>query len=105
MLQAHPEINVIFGRADGLALGAAQAARNGGFEVLVVGFDGDPSGLEAVASGELAATITQQTTLMGKLALQSALKLIAGEKLPAEQLQEGILTTKDNVEQFLAQHP
>ncbi len=105
MLQAHPEINVIFGRADGLALGAAQAARNGGFEVLVVGFDGDPSGLEAVASGELAATITQQTTLMGKLALQSALKLIAGETLPAEQLQEGILTTKDNVEQFLAQHP
>lgn len=105
MLQANPEINIIFGRADGLALGAAQAARNAGYDVLVVGFDGDPSGLQAVANGELAATITQQTTLMGKLALQSALKLIKGETLPAEQLQEGILTTKDNVQQFLEQHP
>ncbi|KAA9148932.1 sugar ABC transporter substrate-binding protein [Microbacterium lushaniae] len=106
MLQAHPDINIIFGRADGLALGAAQAARNAGFDdILVVGFDGDPSGLEAVASGELAATVTQQTTLMGKLALQSALDLINGEELPAEQLQEGILTTKDNVEEYLENHP
>lgn len=106
MLQANPEINIIFGRADGLALGAAQAARSGGFdEVFVVGFDGDPSGLEAVASGQLEATVTQQTTLMGKLALQSALQLIAGEELPAEQLQEGLLTTADNVEEYLAEHP
>lgn len=105
MLQAHPEINLIFGRADGLALGAAQAARNGGYDVMVVGFDGDPSGLQAVADGVLAATVTQQTTLMGKLALQSALKLIRGESVPAEQLQEGLLTTIDNVEQFLAEHP
>lgn len=106
MLQANPEINIIFGRADGLALGASQAARNAGYEdILVVGFDGDPSGLEAVADGQLGATITQQTTLMGKLALQSALDLIAGEDLPEEQLQEGILTTKENVQEFIAEHP
>lgn len=105
MLQAHPEINIIFGRADGLALGAAQAARNAGYDVLVVGFDGDPSGLTAVADGQLAATVCQQTTLMGKLAVQSALKLIAGEDVPAEQLQEGILTTTDNVQEFITTHP
>lgn len=106
MLQAHPEIDIIFGRADGLALGASQAARNAGFDgVFVVGFDGDPSGLQAVADGELEATVTQQTTLMGKLAIQSALKLINGEQVPAEQLQEGILTTKDNVDQFIKSHP
>lgn len=106
MLQANPEINIIFGRADGLALGASQAARNAGIEgILVVGFDGDPSGLTAVQDGLLGATITQQTTLMGKLALQSALKLIAGEDVPAEQLQEGILTTADNVAEYIENHP
>lgn len=106
MLQANSEINIIFGRADGLALGASQAARNAGIEdILVVGFDGDPSGLTAVKDGMLGATITQQTTLMGELALQSALKLIAGEDVPAEQLQEGILTTAENVDEFIANHP
>ncbi len=106
MLQANPEINIIFGRADGLALGAAQAARNAGItDILVVGFDGDPSGLTAVEDGTLAATVTQQTTLMGKLAVQSALKLIAGESLDAEQLQPGILTTADNVQEYIDEHP
>ncbi|GAA0822984.1 sugar ABC transporter substrate-binding protein [Streptosporangium amethystogenes subsp. fukuiense] len=106
LLQAHPNIDIIFGRADGLALGAAQAARNAGSkDMLVVGFDGDPSGLEAVKSGLLAATVTQQTTLMGKLAVQSTLKLIKKEQVPAEQLQKGILTTGENVDQYIANHP
>ncbi|MGC4154031.1 MAG: substrate-binding domain-containing protein [Propionicimonas sp.] len=106
MLQAHPEINIIFGRADALALGAAQAARQANrTDILIVGFDGDTAGLEAVRDGVLAATMTQKTQYMGQLALESALKLIAGEQLPAEQLQPGELTTKENVGPFIEQHP
>ncbi|MBF4580585.1 substrate-binding domain-containing protein [Frigoribacterium sp. VKM Ac-2530] len=106
MLQAHPEITVLFGRADALALGAATAARSAGRDdILVVGFDGDVAGLEAVQDGTLAATITQPTQAMGKLALESAVKLANGDELPAEQLQEGVLTTADNVAPFIAQHP
>jgi ribose transport system substrate-binding protein len=106
MIQANPSINILFGRADALALGAAQAAKNAGLKnVTVVGFDGDVAGLKAVQSGTLAATITQPTQAMGKLAVQSAVKLTNGEKLPAEQLQAGVLTTKDNVAPFIATHP
>lgn len=106
MLQANPEINIIFGRADALALGAAQAARQANRDdILIVGFDGDTAGLEAVRDGVLAATMTQKTQYMGQLALESALKLIAGEQLPAEQLQPAELTTKENVEPFIQQHP
>lgn len=106
MLQAHPEITIIFGRADGLALGAAQAARSAGItDILVVGFDGDPSGIQGVVDGTLGATIIQATTAMGKLAVQSALKLIAGETVPEEQLQEGVLATAENAEGFLNDHP
>lgn len=108
MLQAHPDIDIFFGRADALALGAAEAARAAGYapeDILIVGFDGDVAGLEAVRDGVIDATITQQTQLMGRLAFDSAIKLVNGEDLPAEQLQEGILTTADNVEPFIEQHP
>lgn len=106
MLQAHPEITIFFGRADALALGAAQAVRAANRDdILIVGFDGDVAGLEAVRDGVLAATVTQQTQLMGRLAFDSAIKLIGGEELPAEQLQEGVVTTKENVEPFIENHP
>jgi ribose transport system substrate-binding protein len=71
----------------------------------VFGFDGDRAGLEAVKSGALDATMTQRTQHMGRLALQSALDLIAGKDLPKEQLQEGTLTTKENVDALIADHP
>jgi ribose transport system substrate-binding protein len=106
MLQAHPDITVLFGRADALALGAAAAARAADrSDITVVGFDGDIAGLEAVRDGTIAATITQQTYRMGALAVASAKSLIDGSDVPAEQLQKGLLTTRDNVGQFLANHP
>jgi len=106
MLQAHPDITVFFGRADALALGAASAARTAGRDdILIVGFDGDVAGLEAVRDGTLDATVTQPTQAMGALALDSAIELANGEELPAEQLQPGVLTTADNVEPFIETHP
>lgn len=107
MLQRHPDISIFFGRADGLALGAAQAVKVANLDhpVIVVGFDGDTAGLVAVKNGVLAATMTQKTQAMGRLALDSALDLAAGKTLPKEQLQSAVLTTKDNVAPFIAQHP
>ncbi|MDB5439027.1 MAG: rbsB2 [Caulobacteraceae bacterium] len=107
MLQRDPAIDIIFGRADALAMGAAQAvkAANLSHKVMVVGFDGDPSALEAVRDGGLDATMTQRTQAMGALALKSALDLVAGKTLPATQLQDAALTTKDNAAQYIAKHP
>ena len=107
MLQRDPEINVFFGRADALALGAAQAVKvaNLPHKVMIVGFDGDLAGLEAVEKGVLAATMTQQTQFMGRLAIRSAIDFINGVYVPATQLQNATLTTKDNVAQFIKVHP
>jgi ribose transport system substrate-binding protein len=73
--------------------------------VLIVGFDGDVAGLKAVKAGSVDATMTQQTQFMGRLALDSALKIIGHQTVPKEQLQKAILTTKDNVDQYIAKHP
>jgi ribose transport system substrate-binding protein len=107
MLQRHPDITVFFGRADALALGAARAVKvaNVDHKVIVVGFDGDVAGLKAVRDGTLQATMTQQTQGMGRLALNSALDAVDGKTLPKEQLQEAVLTTKDNVGPYIEKHP
>jgi len=107
MLQAHPDISVFFGRADAMALGAAQAVRvaNVGHKVTIVGFDGDVAGLKAVRDGTVDATMTQQTQKMGRMAVQSAQTLIDGGKVPPQQLVPAYLTTKANAAKYLASHP
>jgi ribose transport system substrate-binding protein len=107
MLQRDPRITVFFGRADALALGAVQAVKVAGLDhkVVVVGFDGDVAGLKAVKNGMLDATMTQRTQAMGRLSLDAALDLMAGRKLPPLQLQPAVLTTRENVDQFIAEHP
>jgi ribose transport system substrate-binding protein len=107
MLQAHPDISVFFGRADAMALGAAQAVRvaNVGHKVTIVGFDGDVAGLKAVRNGTIDATMTQQTQKMGRMAVQSAQTLIDGGKVPPQQLVPAFLTTKANAAKYIASHP
>jgi ribose transport system substrate-binding protein len=107
MLQVHPDISVFFGRADAMALGAAQAVRvaNVGHKVTIVGFDGDFAGLKAVRDGTIDATMTQQTQRMGRMAVQTAQTLIKGEKVPAQQLVPAFLTTKANAAQYIVRHP
>lgn len=107
MLQRDPTVTVFFGRADALALGAAKAVRAAKLDhkVMVIGFDGDVNGLKAVKSGVLEATMTQRTQFMGRLSVDSALALSAGKKLALLQMQPAALTTKENVDQYLAEHP
>ena len=40
-----------------------------------------------------------------RLALDSAIKLVNHQSVPKEQLQKAMLTTKDNVDQYIAKHP
>ena len=55
MLQAHPDVTIVFGQADALALGAAQAIKvaNLVHKVWLAGFDGDTAALKALKDGRL----------------------------------------------------
>ncbi|MBM6550365.1 sugar ABC transporter substrate-binding protein [Marinomonas ostreistagni] len=107
LLQAHPDVSIIFAQADGLALGAAQAIKVSDMpqRIYVGGFDGDTAALEAIRDGVFDVTATQQTQLMGRLAVDSAIKLVNGEDVDAENRLDATLTTKENVEAFIAEHP
>ncbi|MDO6585266.1 substrate-binding domain-containing protein [Salipiger sp. 1_MG-2023] len=107
LLQANPKVSIIFGQADGLAMGAMQGVKvsNIDHRVYIGGFDGDTTALPVLAEGGYDATATQQVRGIGRLAVDSAIKLAAGEKLPAEQLLPGFLTTPENAADYVAEHP
>ncbi|WP_116087037.1 substrate-binding domain-containing protein [Tropicimonas sp. IMCC34011] len=107
LLQANPDVSIIFGQADGLAMGAAQGVKVANVEqrVYIGGFDGDTTALPVLAEGGFDATATQQVRGIGRLAVDSAIKLVAGEELPAEQLLPGYLTTPENAQQYVEEHP
>lgn len=107
LLQANPDVNIIFGQADGLAMGAAKAAAASGSsqEIFVGGYDGDTGALLALRDGVFDVTATQSTRTMGRLAVDSAIKIAAGESVPAEQIIDAVLTTQENVAGFIEDHP
>src|SRR6266545_4071320 len=71
MLQAHPEIQLIFAANDYEILGAAQAAKAlGRTDLLLFGNDGDTgAGLEPIAAGNVTATVDTTHFVMGQIAL------------------------------------
>jgi ribose transport system substrate-binding protein len=109
MLTAHPDITMIFGQADGLAMGAAKAVDVAGLsdKIVIGGYDGDGSALEYLAKcqGPFVVTATQSTRNMGVLAVNSAIAVAAGEKVPERQVSEAVLTTCENAPKFVADHP
>ena len=107
LLQANPNVNIIFGQADGLAMGASKAAAASGSsqKIFVGGYDGDTGALLALRDGVFDVTATQSTRTMGRLAVDSAINLAAGKDVPAEQIIDAVLTTQENVVQFIENHP
>lgn len=107
LLQANPQANIIFGQADGLAMGAAKAAKASGapHRIFVGGYDGDVGALLALKEGVFDVTATQSTRTMGRLAVDSAIDVAAGKEIPKEQIIDAVLTTQENVQQFIDDHP
>jgi ribose transport system substrate-binding protein len=87
LLQAHPDLVALFACNDVMALGAVEAIAAAGRtdRIRVVGFDAQDDAQMAIREGRMAATIAQNPRAMGRLAVLSAARLIAGDTLPAEQ--------------------
>jgi len=74
----------VFAQNDEMALGALRALQTAGkSDVLVVGFDGTADGVKAVNSHKLGATVAQQPEQIGVIGVDTADKVLKGEKVPA----------------------
>ena len=98
MLQAHPEIDTLFACNDMMALGALEAIQAAGRtgKVRVIGFDAVDDARKAMIAGTMVASVAQFPAEMGRLAVESAVQLIRGQKPPPEHQVRIELVTKAN---------
>lgn len=97
ILQGNKDIKAVFAHNDEMALGAVSALQAAGrSNVLVVGFDATDDAVKAVKEGKMAATVAQKPDLIGKTAIETAIKVAKGEKVDANIPVALDLITKDN---------
>jgi len=99
MLQANPAIDAVFACNDMMALGAIEAIRAAGKtgRIRVIGFDAVDDARKAIMAGSMDASVAQFPSEMGRLAVESAVKLIRHESVPSEQPTKLELITRANV--------
>ena len=81
LLQAQPDVKAVFCQNDEMALGASEAIKASGKDIVLVGFDGNEDAINAVKEGSMTATVAQKPKEMGKIALETAVKYLKGEKV------------------------
>ena len=94
ILQSQPEIDAVFAHNDEMALGALEAIKAAGRDIIVVGFDATDDAVASVEAGDLAATIAQQPDIMGQKAIEIAQKVANGEEVEASIPVELKMVTK-----------
>lgn len=101
ILSTHFDLDAIFCSSDPMAMGALEAVRADKSDAFVVGFNADIEANESIKAGGLAATVAQSSYNIGKRGIETALKVINGESVPAHVDTGTELVTIDNVDEFL----
>ena len=99
LLQANPDVKVVYAHNDDMALGALQVLREAGrTDVKVAGVDGLGEALKAMQSGDqFIATALNDPRYLGDVTIQVAQAVKAGKQVPAVVDAGTEVVTKDNV--------
>jgi ribose transport system substrate-binding protein len=87
-VQAHPDLRGLFAINDPAALGARAALEKAGKadQVVIVGFDGQPEGKQAIKDGRIYADPIQFPDKMGVQVVDAIVRHSKGESLPPQML-------------------
>ena len=102
ILQQYPDLIGFYANNDGMALGVVEAVKAAGKQgsVVVFGTDGISDAYAAIRAGDLTGTVDSFPVLTGEVAMEVALRLLAGQALPRVVATPQALITKDNVETY-----
>ncbi|MEO1026562.1 MAG: ABC transporter substrate-binding protein [Pseudomonadota bacterium] len=99
LLQAHPDVNVVYAHNDEMAIGAIQAlelaGRKPGEDVMVVSIDGTRDALQAIIDGKMGVTV-ESSPFFGPLACDVMKRYAVGEEIPHWVKVEDRIFTIDN---------
>ncbi len=102
ILQKNPDLIGFYCNNDGMALGVVEAVKAAGLQgkVVVFGTDGISDAYKSIAAGELTGTVDSFPVLTGEVAMETALRLYAGQKLPRVVATPQALITAENYKQY-----
>jgi ribose transport system substrate-binding protein len=102
LLQANPDVAVVYAHNDDMAMGALQVLREAGRkDVMVAGVDGLSEALDVMVSGgNYVATALNDPQYLGDVTIQVATAIKAGKKVPSFVDAGTAVVTKDNVSKF-----
>lgn len=104
LLQTHPNVKGVFCSNDEMALGAERALKQSNKTgVAVVGFDGSADALKSIKAGELTASVAQSPYNIGKLGVETAVKIAKGEKVENRVDTGTKVISKENVDEAQAE--
>lgn len=81
ILQAQNDVDAVFAHNDEMALGALEAIKASGRDIMIVGFDATDDAVAAVEAGDLAATVAQQPVLIGEMGIEAAYNVLEGKTI------------------------
>ncbi len=86
IIEAHPDLKGFFGANEGSIIGVMNAVAETGKEgeIVVIGYDSGKQQTDAIRSGVVAGSITQDPIGIGYKCVEAAVKAINGEELPTE---------------------
>ena len=99
ILKDHPNLKAFYANNDGMALGVATAVNNAGLKgkVLIIGTDGISDAYTAIKNGDITGTVDSYPNLTGQAAVDVALRLLGGQKVPRAVYTPVALITSANV--------
>lgn len=102
IMSQNPDVIGFYCNNDGMALGVVEAIKAAGKldKIAVIGTDGISDAYASIKAGELTATVDSFPVLTGEVAMEVALRLQAGQKLPRVVATPQALVTKDNIARY-----
>ncbi|GHF37019.1 ribose transport system substrate-binding protein [Deinococcus metalli] len=102
LLRRYPNLTAFYCNNDTMALGVVEAVKASGRlgKTLVFGTDGINAAYDSIKKGELTGTVDSFPILTGEVAVEVAVRLLGGQKLPRVVATPQALVMKDNMAQY-----
>ena len=100
-LTKYPNIKLIFGDSDEMAIGASIAAHRLHKTIFTLGIDGNPATLDQIKSGQVTGTLGVYPKQLGATVITQMAKVLDGKTVPLILETPGTVVTKDNLDGYL----
>lgn len=100
MLTANPDVDLIYGLCDEMALGGLQAVREANSDALVIGFDGNPNAVYSIEQGGLTATLSANGDGTGVGVIDCFHDYFEGAEVPSFYEITALMIDQSNASEF-----